>query len=32
MIFKDGQLVTRWAGAYPEGAIRQRLRQAVGVG
>jgi thioredoxin 1 len=31
MIFKDGQLVTRWAGALPEGAIRQRLKQAVGV-
>jgi thioredoxin len=32
MIFKDGQLVTRWAGALPEGGIRQRLRQALGVG
>jgi len=32
MIFKDGQLVSRWSGALPEGAIRQRLRQAVGVG
>jgi thioredoxin 1 len=32
MIFKNGQLVTRWAGALPEGAIRQRVKQAVGVG
>ena len=32
MIFRGGQLVTRWAGAAPEPAIRQRLRQAVGVG
>jgi len=31
MIFKDGQLVSRWAGALPEGAIRQRLKQAVGI-
>jgi thioredoxin 1 len=32
MIFKGGRLVTRWAGALPEGGIRQQLRQAVGVG
>ncbi len=32
MIFKDGQLVSRWSGAFPERDIRQRLRQAVGVG
>ncbi len=32
MIFRGGQVVTRWAGAAPEPAIRQRLRQAVGVG
>ncbi len=32
MIFQGGRLVTRWAGAAPEPAIRQRLRQAVGVG
>lgn len=32
MIFKEGQLVTRWAGALPEGAIRQRLKQALGIG
>jgi thioredoxin-like negative regulator of GroEL len=29
---KDGQLVSRWAGALPEGAIRQRLKQALGIG
>lgn len=32
MIFRNGQLVSRWSGALPEGAIRQRLRQVVGVG
>jgi thioredoxin-like negative regulator of GroEL len=32
MIFKDGQLVDRWAGALPEGGIRQKLKQAVGLG
>ena len=32
MIFRGGRLVTRWSGAEPEGAIRQRLRQAVGLG
>jgi len=32
MIFRGGQLVTRWVGAAPEPAIRQRLREAVGVG
>jgi thioredoxin-like negative regulator of GroEL len=32
MIFKEGQLVTRWAGALPEGAIRQRLKQSLGIG
>jgi len=32
MIFKGGQLVTRWSGAAPEAVIRQQLRQAVGVG
>ncbi|MCC6189828.1 MAG: thioredoxin, partial [Anaerolineales bacterium] len=30
MIFNEGQLVTRWAGALPEGTIRQRLKQALG--
>ena len=32
MILKSGQVVSRWSGAFPEGDIRQRLRQAVGVG
>jgi thioredoxin 1 len=32
IIFKDGQMVDRWAGALPEGGIRQRLKQAVGIG
>jgi thioredoxin 1 len=32
MIFKGGQVVDRWAGALPEGGIRQRLKQAVGLG
>jgi thioredoxin len=31
MIFRGGQLVTRWTGAAPEPAIRQRVREAVGV-
>jgi thioredoxin 1 len=31
MIFKDGRQVDRWTGALPEGAIRQHLRQAVGL-
>jgi hypothetical protein len=29
---KGGQVVDRWAGALPEGGIRQRLKQAVGLG
>ncbi|MCC7358010.1 MAG: thioredoxin [Anaerolineales bacterium] len=32
MIFQGGRLVTRWSGAEPEGAIRRRLQQAVGLG
>jgi thioredoxin 1 len=31
MIFKDGQLVSRWAGALPEPGIRQRLQQSLGL-
>ena len=31
MIFKDGQQVDRWTGALPEGAIRQHLKQKLGL-
>ncbi len=31
MIFQGGQPVDRWTGALPEGAIRQHLRQMVGL-
>jgi len=30
MVVKGGQVVDRWAGALPEGAMRQRLKRAVG--
>jgi len=31
MVFKDGQQVDRWTGALPEGAIRQHLKQKLGL-
>jgi len=31
MIFKDGRQVDRWTGALPEGAIRQHLKQTLGM-
>jgi thioredoxin 1 len=31
MIFKDGRQVDRWTGALPEGAIRQHLKQTLGL-
>ena len=31
MIFKDGRQVDRWTGALPEGAIRQHLKQTLGI-
>jgi thioredoxin 1 len=31
MIFKNGQLADRWTGALPEPAIRQHLRQTLGL-
>ena len=31
MIFKGGQQVDRWTGALPEGAIRQHLKQKLGL-
>ena len=31
MVFKNGQMVDRWAGAQPENAIRSRVQRAAGV-